>query len=138
MSEESTVEQPTPHGKGPDIAPLVCADIMARSAVGEKKYGEPLKAFNGRDPLVDLYQELLDGAQYIRQAIEERKKAPALPREALRYLEAATEPLTLEPGTVYHEFYHDPEGSIPGAYNANFYLWCIVKARATLKGENHG
>lgn len=78
---EATVEQPTPSGKGPEIAPLVCADIMARSAVGVKKYGEPLKAFNGRDPLVDLYQELLDGAQYIRQVIEERKKVPAGGRE---------------------------------------------------------
>lgn len=52
--------------------------------------------------------------------------------EAARYLKAATEPMVLEPGTVYHEFYHDPEGSIPGAYNANFYLWCIKRALSSL------
>jgi hypothetical protein len=74
-------------------------------------------------------------------------EAPAL-EGAARYLREATEPLILEPGTVYHEFYHDPEGSIPGAYHANFYLWCIKKAlsaisqgspaRSAPEGGSHG
>jgi hypothetical protein len=77
MTNEATQQQPLPQGKGPAIAPLVCADIMARNEMGVKKYGEALRANNGRDALVDLYQELLDGAQYIRQEIEERKTSTA-------------------------------------------------------------
>lgn len=33
----------------------------------------PLQAHNGRDPLVDAYQEALDLVVYLRQAIEERR-----------------------------------------------------------------
>lgn len=40
---------------------------------GRQKYGTPLTADNGRDPLVDAYQEALDLVVYLRQAIEERK-----------------------------------------------------------------
>lgn len=77
-STAATDNQPTPHGKGPAIAALVCADIMARNELGVKKYGEALRAHNGRDALVDLYQELLDGAQYLRQELEERHVRPSL------------------------------------------------------------
>jgi hypothetical protein len=64
--------QETPHGKGREITPLVIKDLEMRSSIGKEKYGEALRAFNGRDPMVDLYQELIDAVQYIRQAIEER------------------------------------------------------------------
>ena len=49
----------------------VIADIEARKAIGLKKYGTLLQAFNGRDALVDAYQEALDLMQYLRQAVEE-------------------------------------------------------------------
>jgi hypothetical protein len=62
---------PTP-GKT-DILPLVIADLQARDAAGTKKYGTTLQTNNGRDALVDAYQEALDLAMYLRQAIEERK-----------------------------------------------------------------
>jgi len=39
-------------------------------------YGEPLRAHNGRVALVDLYQEVLDAAMYVRQLIEERGGMP--------------------------------------------------------------
>lgn len=39
---------------------------------GRRKYGTPLQAHNGRDPLVDAYQEALDLCVYLRQAIAER------------------------------------------------------------------
>lgn len=54
------------------VAPLVVADIRARIRIGTKEYGEPLKTFNGRDALWDAYEEVLDLALYLRQAIEER------------------------------------------------------------------
>lgn len=68
----ATAEQPTPHGSGPPIFRLVMDDIEARAELGEQRYGEPLKANNGRDALTDAYQEALDLAMYLRQAIEER------------------------------------------------------------------
>jgi hypothetical protein len=51
-----------------DIAQM----IDDRNALGEKKYGEGLRADNGRDVLLDLLQELLDAGMYATQAEEER------------------------------------------------------------------
>jgi hypothetical protein len=56
----------------PPVWPLVVADIQARDADGRRKYGTPLQPHNGRDALVDAYQEALDLAVYLRQAIYER------------------------------------------------------------------
>jgi len=72
-AQPSTSTQPTPKGKGPDIATLVQQDIEARAVLGEKKYGERLKPHNGRNALIDAYQEALDLAMYLRQAIEGQK-----------------------------------------------------------------
>lgn len=43
-------------------------DLKARAAEGENKYGTPLFTHNGRDALVDAYQEILDAMQYLKQA----------------------------------------------------------------------
>jgi hypothetical protein len=70
---------------GPAIWPLVIVDIRKRftfadyliedaeerNRLGTEKYGTPLKAGNGRNPLIDAYQETLDLTVYLRQAIEE-------------------------------------------------------------------
>jgi hypothetical protein len=56
----------------PAIQDLVIADIQARKAVGLERYGTLLQAHNGRDALLDAYQEALDLAIYLRQALEER------------------------------------------------------------------
>ena len=64
--------QVIPHGKGVDVSALVHEDLDARVRLGAQKYGEPLTTDNGRDALLDLYQELLDAAMYARQAIYER------------------------------------------------------------------
>lgn len=63
------------HGRGPTVDEIV-ADIKARSNVGLKKYGTRLMTFNGRDPWVDLYQELLDAVQYHTQAVVEDNAKP--------------------------------------------------------------
>lgn len=68
---DAAARQPLPKGTGPEIAPLVVADLQARVSAGEKKYGERLRAHNGRDALLDAYQEALDLAMYLRQAIYE-------------------------------------------------------------------
>jgi hypothetical protein len=62
----------------PAIWPLVIEDMKQRDLSGRAKYGTPLQAFNGRKPLVDLYQELLDAVVYVRQAIEEAKSIDEL------------------------------------------------------------
>jgi hypothetical protein len=51
---------------------LVAADVRDRKQLGLQRYGTLLQAGNGRDALVDAYQECLDLACYLRQAIEER------------------------------------------------------------------
>lgn len=62
---------PAPNATTP-ILDLVQADIAARDRVGRAKYGTPLQAGNGRDALRDAYEEALDLAFYLRQAIAER------------------------------------------------------------------
>lgn len=72
-------DQPPPRTENtedlPVIHELVIADIRDRLAVGTQRYGTPLKPFNGRDALIDAYQEALDLATYLRQCIEERRLA---------------------------------------------------------------
>ena len=65
-------EQPKPNGIGNPILGMVLADLTNRALEGKLKYGEPLLAGNGRDALQDLYEELLDAAMYIKQAMVER------------------------------------------------------------------
>jgi hypothetical protein len=53
--------------------PEVAADHESRIAFGEKKYGQRLKINNGRDAVIDSYQELLDFLSYAMQAHLEGK-----------------------------------------------------------------
>ena len=73
MKFNAATKQPVPTKGKVDILPLVIADLRARDVAGRKKYGTTLQTNNGRDALVDAYQEALDLAMYLRQAIEERK-----------------------------------------------------------------
>lgn len=71
MSE--IVDQPPPVAQASrPIWELVIEDMAARDCVGRQRYGTPLQAHNGRDALVDAYQEALDLVVYLRQAIVER------------------------------------------------------------------
>ena len=65
--------QPDPKSDKPDVWPLVIKDMADRDQLGKAKYGIPLRSHNGRDPLVDAYQEVLDLSVYLRQEIEERR-----------------------------------------------------------------
>ena len=49
----------------------VLADMRSRDQIGRERYGMPLTAGNGRDHLVDAYQELLDGVVYLATELEE-------------------------------------------------------------------
>lgn len=54
----------------PRVTRLVLADMIARDEHGRLKYGEPLTGHNGRDHLVDAYQEALDLTAYTRAEID--------------------------------------------------------------------
>ena len=71
--DAATAKQQAPKGSGNPILGMVLADLTNRALEGKEKYGEPLLANNGRNPLWDAYQEALDLAMYLRQAIEENR-----------------------------------------------------------------
>jgi hypothetical protein len=65
--------QPAPiHNELPPVWDLVVKDMSDRDKEGTRKYGTPLQPFNGRDSLVDAYQEALDLVVYLRTVIYER------------------------------------------------------------------
>lgn len=53
------------------VLPMVVADLTARIEKGTKEYGEPLTTFNGRNALMDAYEEQLDQVLYLRQQLSE-------------------------------------------------------------------
>jgi len=57
----------------PDIQSQVIADIRERRELGIKRYGTALQPHNGRDALRDAYEEAIDLAMYLKQAIVERE-----------------------------------------------------------------
>lgn len=71
-SESIISDQPPPISNNhPAIADLVIADMARRKRVGIERYGVPLQPFNGRNALIDAYQEVLDLTVYLRQRLEE-------------------------------------------------------------------
>lgn len=66
------VDQPPPRGDGRPVWDLVVDDMRERDNLGRARYNTPLRTRNGRDALVDAYQEALDLSVYLRQEIEER------------------------------------------------------------------
>jgi hypothetical protein len=72
-AEVAATPQPPPRPNGhPSCWALVMDDFRARDEFGRRKYGTPLQPHNGRDALADAFQEALDLAVYLRQAIYER------------------------------------------------------------------
>jgi len=87
ISKKLNEHEPAPiKNKFPAVWDLVYADIIERDKKGKEKYGTRLQPFNGRNVLIDAYQEALDLVVYLRQAIfekdyketvEEQKKQPS-------------------------------------------------------------
>lgn len=50
----------------------VRADLVERERLGAERYGTALYPRNGRDALLDAYEEALDLACYLKQALLER------------------------------------------------------------------
>lgn len=73
MPDIGSYKQTMPDKGQTEILPLVIADLKSRGKIGELVYGRKLETHNGRDALIDAYQEALDLCMYLRQVIEERK-----------------------------------------------------------------
>lgn len=70
---DAATPQPAPQPGGAKIIDLVVGDLRERAEMGRAKYGTYLQANNGREALVDAYQECLDQAMYLRQEITEAR-----------------------------------------------------------------
>ena len=70
---DAATPQPAPQPGGAKIIDLVVGDLRERAEMGRAKYGTYLQAHNGREALVDAYQECLDQAMYLRQEITEAR-----------------------------------------------------------------
>lgn len=73
MNNKAAIHEPDPVPGEKIVLDLVIKDLNDRAQVGKEKYGTFLMTKNGRDALIDAYQEALDLVMYLRQAIEERK-----------------------------------------------------------------
>lgn len=71
---EAAIPQPPPEGSGSIVLPFVLEALKARAEFGFKKYGTYLRTHNGRDALMDAFQEILDLTNYLAQLILERDK----------------------------------------------------------------
>jgi len=69
----AVVQQSQPLGDGEVVVYKVLKDLKGRARFGKRKYGTFLRANNGRDALLDAYQEALDLCMYLAQAIIERR-----------------------------------------------------------------
>lgn len=54
-----------------ELAGLVISDMRERDRIGRERYGIPLTSGNGRDHLVDAYQEALDLVVYLATYLDE-------------------------------------------------------------------
>ena len=72
MNANTPEPAPIPRSTRP-IWEMVVEDMRARDRFGRAKYKTPLEAFNGRNALVDAYQEVLDLAVYLKQQIVEQE-----------------------------------------------------------------
>lgn len=60
--------------KKENVVPEVMKDLVDRMAKGAKEYGQPLQTNNGRNALLDAYEEVLDLACYLKQRMMEDGK----------------------------------------------------------------
>ncbi len=67
-------EQPAPKKGKIKVLDHVLADLTQRAEAGKEKYGTNLMTENGRDALQDAYEEMMDAAMYLKQALLEKRK----------------------------------------------------------------
>lgn len=75
VNHADTTAQPAPQPGHTSVTDAVIADMQHRRAQGTAKYGTELQTHNGRDAMMDAYQEALDLVMYLKQALLERDGA---------------------------------------------------------------
>ena len=132
-------EQPMPiPNDSPDVQSMVIEDIRHRREVGIERYGTALQPHNGRDALRDAYEEALDLACYLRQAIAERGGEPVT--KAARYwVLVADELMAGNLGSMVWPRCLRPvkrdESASPHATNCHWWLFEDDDAPAELDGK---
>lgn len=70
-------DQPLPiPNDGPSMHDKLVDMVKHRKQLGLNRFGSALQAHNGRDPLQDVLEELIDAAVYLLQVREERDSGP--------------------------------------------------------------
>ncbi len=90
MSLSTHEKPPVANGQAP-VAELVIKDMQERASFGRKKYGTFLQPFNGRNSMIDAYQEVMDLIVYIRQALEEFTLYVDMVNAVVEFYEAGNE-----------------------------------------------
>lgn len=90
-------QQPPTQSDRPSAHDLLIEVIQERKKLGLERYNSLLQSYNGRDQMVDLLQELVDGSAYLINAIQERddllrkvEKLEAIAGLAKQLMEGAT------------------------------------------------
>lgn len=99
-TDDAAQPQPDPQPGSEVVLFHVIDDLKRRAASGYHKYGTFLETNNGRDALLDAYQESLDQCMYLKQMIMERGKFPML--VAVELAQARTEHA---PSTSLHHYH---------------------------------
>ena len=71
MKRDMNAPQPDPKPGRESVTDGTIEDLRIRRRGGIKKYGNELESGNGREALIDAYQEALDMALYLRQRVME-------------------------------------------------------------------
>lgn len=75
----NTKAQPAPRVGRESVTDAIVQDLLSRREHGKVKYGTELMTHNGRDAMVDAYQEALDLVMYFKQTLMERDAKAELP-----------------------------------------------------------
>ncbi len=78
-TRDPETDQPAPKPGGYPVQAVLIEAIRQRMEFGLKKYGRPLETDNGRDPLLDMWEEMMDMISYFTQyVLEQGTKLPGL------------------------------------------------------------
>lgn len=78
-TRDPATDQAAPEPGGYPVQAVLIEAIRQRMQFGLRKYGRPLETDNGRDPLLDMWEEMMDMISYFTQfVLEQGTKLPGL------------------------------------------------------------
>lgn len=86
-TRDPETDQPAPKPGGFPVQAVLIEALKQRMEFGLRKYGRPLETHNGRDPLRDMWEEMLDMVSYFTQYIlEQGVELPGLEKFAKKFV----------------------------------------------------